>query len=40
MDPAIEEAAHDLGADAWQKFRYVTLPLMMPGVLAGAALMF
>ncbi len=40
MDPAIEEAAHDLGADAWQKFRYVTLPLMMPGVLAGAALAF
>ncbi|MSU63640.1 MAG: ABC transporter permease [Pedosphaera sp.] len=40
MDPAIEEAAHDLGADAWQKFRYVTLPLMMPGVLAGSALAF
>ncbi len=40
MDPAIEEAAHDLGADAWQKFRHVTLPLLMPGVLAGAALAF
>jgi len=40
MEPAIEEAAHDLGASTWQTFRYVTLPLMMPGVLAGAALAF
>jgi spermidine/putrescine transport system permease protein len=40
MDPAMEEAAHDLGADAWQTFRHVTLPLMMPGVFAGAALAF
>jgi spermidine/putrescine transport system permease protein len=40
MDPAIEEAAHDLGANARQKFWHVTLPLMLPGVLAGAALAF
>jgi len=40
LDPAMEEAAHDLGADPWQTFRHVTLPLMMPGVLAGAALAF
>ena len=40
MDPAMEEAAHDLGADAWQTFRHVTLPQMMPGILAGAALAF
>lgn len=40
LDPTLEEAAHDLGADSWQKFRHVTLPLMMPGVLAGAALAF
>jgi len=40
MDPAIEEAAHDLGANHWQKFRYVTLPMILPGVLAGAALAF
>jgi hypothetical protein len=40
MDPAMEEAAHDLGADTWQTFRHVTLPLMMPGVFAGAALAF
>jgi spermidine/putrescine transport system permease protein len=40
MDPALEEAAHDLGANTWQKFRYVTLPLMLPGIFAGAALAF
>jgi spermidine/putrescine transport system permease protein len=39
-DPAIEEAARDLGADAWQTFRHVTLPMAMPGILAGAALAF
>jgi len=38
QDPAIEEAAHDLGADTWQTFRHVTLPLMLPGIFAGAAL--
>ncbi len=40
MDPSIEEAAHDLGADPWQTFRHVTLPLMTPGIWAGAALAF
>jgi spermidine/putrescine transport system permease protein len=40
MDPALEEAAHDLGANGWQKFYYVTLPLILPGVMAGAALAF
>lgn len=40
MDPAIEEAAHDLGADAWRTFWHVTFPLMVPGVLAGAMLAF
>ena len=38
MDPAIEEAAHDLGASTWQTFWNVTFPLMVPGVLAGAML--
>ncbi|MGE3308668.1 MAG: ABC transporter permease [Limisphaerales bacterium] len=38
LDPAIEEAARDLGANAWDTFRHVTLPLMRPGVFAGAAL--
>jgi spermidine/putrescine transport system permease protein len=40
MDPAIEEAAHDLGASGWQTFWHVTFPLMAPGVLAGAMLAF
>ena len=40
MDPAIEEAAHDLGATTWQTFWHVTFPLMLPGVLAGAMLAF
>jgi spermidine/putrescine transport system permease protein len=40
LDPALEEAAHDLGANAWQKFWHVSLPLMWPGILAGAALAF
>ena len=40
MDPAIEEAAHDLGASTWQTFWGVTFPLMLPGVLAGAMLAF
>jgi spermidine/putrescine transport system permease protein len=40
MDPAIEEAAHDLGASTWQTFWNVTFPLMLPGVLAGAMLAF
>jgi spermidine/putrescine transport system permease protein len=40
MDPAIEEAAHDLGANAWQKFRHVTLPMIFPGIMSGALLAF
>jgi spermidine/putrescine transport system permease protein len=40
LDPSLEEAAHDLGANARQVFRHVTLPLMLPGVLAGAMLAF
>lgn len=38
LDPALEEAAHDLGATGWQTFRHVTLPLLWPGIFAGAAL--
>jgi spermidine/putrescine transport system permease protein len=40
LDPAFEEAAHDLGADVWQTFWRVTFPLMLPGVAAGALLAF
>ena len=31
MDPALEEAALDLGANEWGAFRYVTLPSIAPG---------
>ena len=40
LDPSLEEAAHDLGANAWQTFWRVTFPLMLPGVAAGAMLAF
>ena len=33
---AWEEAAADLGASAWQRLRYVTLPILMPGILGVA----
>jgi len=36
----IEEASMDLGADTWQTFRYVTLPLTQTALLAGALLAF
>jgi spermidine/putrescine transport system permease protein len=40
LDANLEEAAADLGADEWQTFRRVTLPLLMPGIVAGALLAF
>ncbi len=40
MDDTLEQAAGDLYANSWQTFRYVTLPLLMPGVVAGALLSF
>lgn len=40
LDPALEEAARDLGADNWRTFREVTLPLISPGVVSGALLAF
>ena len=39
-DPALLDAAQDLGANAWQRFWQVTFPLSLPGVYAGAALVF
>lgn len=40
MDPALEEAALDLGATEWQAFRRVTLPVLMPGIAAAGLLAF
>ncbi|MHB1906704.1 MAG: ABC transporter permease [Acidimicrobiales bacterium] len=40
FDRALEEAAYDLGAGPFTTFRRVTLPMIMPGVLAGALMAF
>ena len=40
MNPRLEEAARDLGANEWQTFWRVTFPLILPGVVAGALLAF
>jgi spermidine/putrescine transport system permease protein len=40
MDARLEEAAADLGADEWITFRRITLPLLMPGIVAAALLAF
>ncbi|HLX27854.1 MAG TPA: ABC transporter permease [Casimicrobiaceae bacterium] len=39
-DQALLDAAQDLGANAWQRFWRITFPLSLPGVYAGAALVF
>ncbi|HEX6289446.1 MAG TPA: ABC transporter permease [Herpetosiphonaceae bacterium] len=40
FDRRLEEAAQDLGANPWQTFRHVTLPLIMPGIIGGALIAF
>ena len=40
FDRSREEAGQDLGATPWQTFRLITLPLIMPGVLAAGLLAF
>jgi len=40
MDTSLEQAARDLYASEWETFRYVTVPLLMPGIVAGAMLSF
>jgi putative spermidine/putrescine transport system permease protein len=40
IHPSFEEAARSLGASRWRTFREVTLPLTMPGLLAGMLLVF
>ncbi len=36
----LEEAAGDLYATPWQTFRYITFPLILPGIIAGALIAF
>ncbi|MGJ8623946.1 MAG: molybdate ABC transporter permease subunit [Yoonia sp.] len=40
VDPGLEEAAATLGASRWRIMRTVTLPLVLPGILAGGILGF
>ncbi len=40
IDPALDEAAQNLGAHGWTRFRRITLPLVMPGLFAGCTLVF
>jgi iron(III) transport system permease protein len=40
IDPAMIEAAQNLGGRRWTNFRRITLPLAMPGVFAGSTLIF
>lgn len=40
VDPAMEEAAENLGCTGFRKFRKITLPLIMPGLFAGGTIIF
>jgi iron(III) transport system permease protein len=40
LDPSLDEAAASLGAGRWRTLRAVTVPLLRPAILAGAALAF
>jgi len=40
IDPAMDEAARNLGAGRWHRLRRVTIPLMMPGLFAGGTIVF
>ncbi|HJN71401.1 MAG TPA: iron ABC transporter permease [Phycisphaerales bacterium] len=40
LDPALEEAAENLGASPWRRFRQIVLPLIRPGLFAGATIVF
>ena len=40
FDRSWEEAASDLGASSWQRLRYVTLPILLPGILGVAMTAF
>jgi spermidine/putrescine transport system permease protein len=40
FDPALEEAAFDMGASRWQVLKEITLPLLSPGIVSGAIFAF
>ena len=40
VDPSLEEAAQGVGAKGWRRFFTITLPLMTPGYVSGALLVF
>jgi spermidine/putrescine transport system permease protein len=40
MDETLEEASADLGANGWQSFYRVTMPVILPGIVGGALLAF
>lgn len=40
VDKSLEEAGADLGANAWHRFKDITLPIAAPGVMAGALMAF
>jgi len=40
LDPALDDAAVDLGANPWRAFRRVTIPGLLPGILAAGLLAF
>jgi iron(III) transport system permease protein len=40
LDPALDEAAENLGAGAWRRLVRITMPLIRPGLFAGATIVF
>lgn len=40
LDPALDEAAENLGAEWWRRFARITLPLVRPGLFAGGTIVF
>jgi iron(III) transport system permease protein len=40
LDPALEEAAENLGSGSWARFRRIVLPLIRPGLFAGGTIVF
>ncbi len=40
LDPALDESAENLGAGFWRRLIWITLPLIRPGIFAGATIVF